>query len=646
MLFLKIFFTILFYTSSFLIAHNIKYGNLELDIKDLKYLGLLLSIIFLTATVTGRFRVKQRDVSFVKNSKNLLKNFVINLGLLALAVNYLGELSTSRFLLTATLSLGFFFELLFIITTSEFSAKSKDSSIFSLSKTILLIEFTLLVWIIIFTLSSESFAQYTVKQKLFFIIMLLVIWFVNGTLNREFDTIEKATFSSILWNHIKSYVIFFLIISALLFLFTIPMELKKVITYNLILFSLWALAAVAIYYIYKAPPRTDTVSFSLFNTTEFPEDFYKTNGITASKETVKHQPPAQTQLLKYQLKEIYLKNFNNVYEFLDGQLDLEEFDISKCSIIRSADMYNIEVLPDHSLELYMNLHELNDIRRINAYLIEVNQRLQNNGYFVGRFESNQLRYNNYHKRYPFYVANIYYSIDFVWKRVVPKLPLMKKIFFFFTKGHNRALSLAEGLGRLYYCGFSVKAIREIDGYLYFVAKRDREPSTDTNPSYGLFFKMKRVGKNGKPIYVYKLRTMHPYSEYLQKFVHDNFSLKEGGKFENDFRITSWGKIARKLWIDELPMLINWIKRDLKLVGIRPLSFHYLSLYDKEYVKRRNKHKPGLVPPYYADLPKTLEEIQKSEIKYLDAYEKKKIIADIQYFFKVFYNIIFKKARSS
>ena len=41
---------------------------------------------------------------------------------------------------------------------------------------------------------------------------------------------------------------------------------------------------------------------------------------------------------------------------------------------------------------------------------------------------------------------------------------------------------------------------------------------DNNPTYGPFIKLNRVGKNGKIIKVYKLRTMHPYSEYLQKFV--------------------------------------------------------------------------------------------------------------------------------
>ena len=58
-----------------------------------------------------------------------------------------------------------------------------------------------------------------------------------------------------------------------------------------------------------------------------------------------------------------------------------------------------------------------------------------------------------------------------------------------------------------------------------------------------------------------------------------------------------------------------------------------------------KYKPGLLPPYYADMPKTLEEIMSSELKYLEAYEKSPFATDVKYFFKVFYNIIIKKARS-
>ena len=205
--------------------------------------------------------------------------------------------------------------------------------------------------------------------------------------------------------------------------------------------------------------------------------------------------------------------------------------------------------------------------------------------------------------------------------------------------------MAEGLGRLYHAGFEVKNIKEINNSLYFIAGKVGEPVSDKNPSYGLIFKMKRNGENGKEIFVYKMRTMYPYSEYLQKFVHDNFSLKEGGKFENDFRVTSWGGIMRKLWLDELPMLINVFKRELKIVGVRPLSSHFLSLYSDNLKQLRSKHKPGLIPPYYADMPKTLDEIMFSEEKYFKKYDENPIVTDISYLTKIFKNIVIHRARS-
>ena len=94
------------------------------------------------------------------------------------------------------------------------------------------------------------------------------------------------------------------------------------------------------------------------------------------------------------------------------------------------------------------------------------------------------------------------------------------------------------------------------------------------------------------------------------------------------------------------MLINLFRGDLKVMGVRPLSQHYYSLYSKELQEKRIKYRPGLVPPYYADMPKTLEEIQASELRYFDAFEKHPVRTQWRYFWKAFYNIVFKKARSA
>jgi hypothetical protein len=46
------------------------------------------------------------------------------------------------------------------------------------------------------------------------------------------------------------------------------------------------------------------------------------------------------------------------------------------------------------------------------------------------------------------------------------------------------------------------------------------------------------------------------------------------------------------------------------------------------------------------MPETLEEIQASELRYLDAYEKHPLRTQLRYFHKAIFNILFKRARSA
>jgi hypothetical protein len=288
---------------------------------------------------------------------------------------------------------------------------------------------------------------------------------------------------------------------------------------------------------------------------------------------------------------------------------------------------------------------VNDIRYINKFFETVNLKLPEGGCFIGCAETKNLRKKRILKKFPLVINWIYYFLDYIIKRVFPKFKLTKRIYFFLTRGQNRVLTRAEILGRLYSCGFSVKDEEFVNGRYFFKVVKNGQPLFPKNPTFGAFVRLPRVGKEGKIIRVYKMRTMHPYAEYLQKYVYEKYNLQEGGKFQNDFRISSAGKIMRALWIDELPMLVNWIKRELKLVGVRPISEQYFSLYSKEHQERRILYKPGLVPPFYADLPKTFEEIERSEREYFDAYDSRPFSTNWRYFWKAWYNIIFKKARS-
>jgi lipopolysaccharide/colanic/teichoic acid biosynthesis glycosyltransferase len=296
-------------------------------------------------------------------------------------------------------------------------------------------------------------------------------------------------------------------------------------------------------------------------------------------------------------------------------------------------------------EHLVNLKRLNDIKEINRLFSNINQVLPSSGLFIGCVETKRLRVQRLHRKYPVGFSHLYVAGDYVFKRVFPKLPVTRNLYYSITGGRNRVMSKTEVLGRLYAAGFAIRRKELINGLLYFAAEKVSAPLYDYEPVYGPIFKMKRCGKNGKPIYVYKMRTMYSYSEHIQHYVYEKNNLAAGGKMKNDFRVSTLGKLFRKYWIDELPMLINLLKGDVKLVGVRPLSEHYLSLYSEELKNKRLRFRPGLIPPFYVDLPKTLDEIMASEMKYLEAYEKHPVLTDVRYFFKAFYNIVFRQARS-
>lgn len=344
-----------------------------------------------------------------------------------------------------------------------------------------------------------------------------------------------------------------------------------------------------------------------------------------------------------QIRDIVIEQAGEqVWDFISPHICVEP---PKCLLMATSTVFNIKNQPDNFYETLINLKRINDVRYLNKFFEAINALLPDGGIYINSVQTHSLRKSKILKRFFWPLNWIVYTIDVILRRVFPKLPITKKIYFFITQGNNRLLSKAETFGRLYSCGFEVLDEARIDNELYFIARKIKEPVFDYSPTYGPLIRLKRYGKDGKLFGVFKARTMHPYSEYLQEYIYKHNDLAEGGKFKDDFRVTTLGRILRKFWLDELPMFINVLKGQMKLVGVRPLSRHYFSLYSDEVKQKRMKHKPGLIPPYYADMPKTLEEIMASEMRYLEAYEKSPFLTDFNYFWKAWYNIIIKRARS-
>lgn len=470
-----------------------------------------------------------------------------------------------------------------------------------------------------------------------------VLWLLVSFLTFKYQAFIKDNLYEGISKIIRSGIIVLAVVSTSIIFFK-RFQYSRTIVFGTILIAYAAEFAVLLMVVLQRKVRKVDIGEKLT---------YHTIDVSSDKESEEKSQqefslPTNTDFedsIKPKLYNRYLKDKHHLCLFVDEVIHTEKIPAKQSAILNTHTLYNIENYDPEEQYFFMNLHKINDFRRLNRYFIQVNENLKNGGYFVGFAETISERYQKTFKNLPPIISHFWYGLDFAFRRVLPKIPVLKTIYFALTKGKNRALSKAEILGRLYYCGFKVVDITEIDYHLYFVAQKIRKPKADNSPSYGPLIRMRRVGKDAKIIYIYKLRTMHPYSEYLQEYMYENNDLEEGGKIKNDFRITTWGKVFRKLWIDELPQFINVLRGEIGFVGVRALSLHYFSLYPKKLQELRTKFKPGLVPPFYVDLPNTFDEILASEEKYLKKRAKHPFLTNISYFFKSWYNILIKHARS-
>ncbi|OKS86933.1 hypothetical protein RG47T_2391 [Mucilaginibacter polytrichastri] len=92
----------------------------------------------------------------------------------------------------------------------------------------------------------------------------------------------------------------------------------------------------------------------------------------------------------------------------------------------------------------------------------------------------------------------------------------------------------------------------------------------------VFYRQERIGRNLRPFYIYKFRSMYIDAE---KFGPQLSS-------DHDPRITKWGRIIRRTRLDELPQFWNVFKGEMSVVGPRPERQHYI----EQLVKRTPNYK--------------------------------------------------------
>lgn len=160
----------------------------------------------------------------------------------------------------------------------------------------------------------------------------------------------------------------------------------------------------------------------------------------------------------------------------------------------------------------------------------------------------------------------------------------------------------------------------------------------------VFFRQERIGRNFKPFFIYKFRTM----------VKDAHTRGLQITASGDNRITRVGRILRKTKIDELPQLINVLKGEMSFVGPRPEVEKYVELYKKDY-KEILRIRPGITDIssiIFRDEERVLKNqadpewyykhiLLPEKIKLAQEYIKKaSFFYDLRLIFKTFYKVFY------
>lgn len=297
-------------------------------------------------------------------------------------------------------------------------------------------------------------------------------------------------------------------------------------------------------------------------------------------------------------------------------------------------------------DVFLTLRSIQHHVDIDRALAGANGATKQDGYIVCSSETLGGKQTRLRLRFGSFLGRLLWAGDFILNRLIPRLPFLTQPYFRLTGGRHYSISKAEALGRLVRAGFVVHDFREIGGRLYAVARKHQEPVLTGSPSYHPVVRLRRVGKGRNMIGVFKLRTMHPYSEYLQGLIIELNGYNESGKPAEDFRIAPWGRFLRRTWLDEIPQLLNVLLGQMKLVGVRPLSMVRFHEFPPDMQVERTLRKPGCIPPYVAlNMPGAVDNIEAERV-YLSDLTRRPFTTDFVYMVRALVNILGRRIHSA
>ena len=213
--------------------------------------------------------------------------------------------------------------------------------------------------------------------------------------------------------------------------------------------------------------------------------------------------------------------------------------------------------------------------------------------------------------------------------VLPKYNDEKGDMRFIEDGMNEVERNIKRIGDFVIAAISLVVFSPLFLVCYIAVRRE-----DGGPA---IFKQERLGRFGRPFYIYKFRSMRVDAEKDGPALYQH---------ERDDRMTKVGKFLREHHLDELPQLYNVLIGDMAFIGPRPERKYYIDQIMEHDPRYRYLYqiRPGVTSyaTLYNGYTDTMEKMLRRLEHDLYYLEHRSWWFDIKILFKTFINIVFGK----
>ena len=414
------FIDILVVLSIFCMGHYIKFG---IYIPQGTYLRLLVLFLLYWSFFSIYYNKFQEIIHryFWFAWRLIFWSTVLSFFFIILTVSITNLWSISRiFVLSVTLGIAFFetallglFKLFqsgknWIGTTSN-TDKQLPRGVFYLKW---LIPCAILLIVIYFVIVLEKTGSYLYKpwneQGL---LVLLSSWGLSTVLTRKYTAPSHQNSFYEIAPYVKSGLLMLLFIGLSYFFFRLDNIPRIFIFGTGIIFCLLEVSAFYLYFFGRVPTASD------FKTPTNKTSFYTLGQkpLMFENEIQSGEISSVGKKLSFLLDRINLSYKKELNKFFSMHVPFEKINIDKIRIINTISLTNIQILKDQSIHLLINLHQLNDIRRLNVYFLECYSKIPSGGILIGCFEplekmSSRLRFKMprflFTMLYPFYFVSV------------------------------------------------------------------------------------------------------------------------------------------------------------------------------------------------------------------------------------------------